>query len=46
MDADEVLAVWSELHRVDAELGAGGVGEWFDIHAALPGHTFKASARR
>lgn len=37
MDVDDVLAVWRDLHEVDAELGAGGVGEWFDIHAALPG---------
>lgn len=31
----EMLAVWQRLHDIDAELGAGGLGEWFDIHAAL-----------
>ncbi len=32
---DEVLAVWEHRLAVDREMGAGGLGEWFDIHAAL-----------
>jgi FkbM family methyltransferase len=35
LDAAAMLGVWQALHDIDAELGAGGVGEWFDVHAAL-----------
>ena len=31
---DEMLAVWHQLIAYDFRLGAGGLGEWFDIHAA------------
>lgn len=37
LDVQQILAVWQALHDVDAELATGGVGEWFDIHAALDG---------
>jgi FkbM family methyltransferase len=30
---DEVLSVWHHLAAYDLRLGAGGLGEWFDIHA-------------
>jgi FkbM family methyltransferase len=33
LTAADMLATWRALHDVDAELGAGGVGEWFDVHA-------------
>lgn len=36
MSADEALEVWRALHKADGDLGAGGVGEWFDMHARLP----------
>lgn len=32
---DEVLDVWERLLAVDKELEAAGLGEWFDIHAAV-----------
>ena len=35
LPAGEMLGVWQALHDVDLELAAGGLGEWFDIHAAL-----------
>jgi len=30
----EMLSVWHQLAAYDLRLGAGGLGEWFDIHAA------------
>jgi hypothetical protein len=32
---EEVLSVWRQLQNLDLELGANGLGEWFDIHAKL-----------
>jgi FkbM family methyltransferase len=33
LSRDEVLEVWEHRLTVDREMGAGGLGEWFDIHA-------------
>jgi hypothetical protein len=33
----QILAVWQALRDIDGEPGTGGVGERFDIHAALRG---------
>ena len=32
---EELAMVWHGLHNADLELGARGLGEWFDIHASL-----------
>jgi len=34
MSVEQILAVWRRLRATDAELSTGGLGEWFDIHAA------------
>ena len=34
MTCEETLAVFENLRALDRELDAGGLGEWFDIHAA------------
>jgi len=34
LTSDEMLSVWHQLAAYDLRLGAGGLGEWFDIHAA------------
>jgi FkbM family methyltransferase len=36
MPLDEALDVWRALRDADRELSAGGLGEWFDIHARAP----------
>jgi FkbM family methyltransferase len=33
--AQEILEIWQRLHDIDAELGTGGLGQWFDIHATV-----------
>jgi FkbM family methyltransferase len=33
LTAEQMLQVWQTLHEIDARLGDGGLGEWFDIHA-------------
>jgi len=33
--AQQMLEIWQRLHDIDTQLAAGGLGEWFDIHAAL-----------
>lgn len=33
LSRDEMLAVWEHRLAVDRAMGAGGLGEWFDIHA-------------
>lgn len=35
MTSDEVMSVWDRLLTIDREMNAQGLGEWFDIHAAL-----------
>lgn len=35
LSAEQMLAIWRALRDIDAELGASGVREWFDVHAAL-----------
>ncbi len=35
LSVEEMLAMWTALHDIDIELASGGLGEWFDIHAAL-----------
>jgi FkbM family methyltransferase len=37
VDAAAMLGVWQALHDIDRELAQSGLGEWFDIHAALAG---------
>ena len=32
---EELGSLWRQLHDLDLELGAKGLGEWFDIHAKL-----------
>jgi len=34
LTSDEMLSVWHHLAAYDLRLGADGLGEWFDIHAA------------
>lgn len=34
MTVEEMLSVWHQLIAYDFRLNAGGLGEWFDIHAA------------
>ena len=34
LTSDEMLSVWHQLITYDLRLRAGGLGEWFDIHAA------------
>jgi len=34
LSVEEALDIWQQLHNADIELNAGGLGEWFDIHAA------------
>ena len=35
LSVDEILSVWHQLIAYDLRLNAAGLGEWFDIHAAL-----------
>lgn len=37
LTSDEMLSVWHQLAAYDLRLGADGLGEWFDIHAAHEG---------
>jgi FkbM family methyltransferase len=37
VDVAAMLGIWQVLRDVDRELAQSGLGEWFDIHAALAG---------
>jgi FkbM family methyltransferase len=46
LSCDEMLSVWHHLAAYDLRLGAGGLGEWFDIHAVHDSARGKLLIRR